>query len=385
MIPTEALPGIAIGLLTAGTALALIIRQGRAEQEALTDIASRYGLEARTYAWWERERVAEGTWEGRPLVIRSYMKGSGKSSHRRHQIGLGGAPFTIKARAQGMLDNVLQAVGQSDTVTGDASFDAATVFALEDPNSLLDADARAAVLHWTTVFEGTIEDGALKADRRGRLSRGEVGALVDGAKEVVRALERGVATTPDAIAAIATDDPVPAVRAEAVRILIRIDRQRGQQVAERLLDDPSGLVRAVSADLVGVRGVPTARALLSEPTSTDAERAIALRVLALDPNAEADLLPWIDAQHTATRLAAIHGLARVGTVAAVEPLLVHARALLGGAVKAAANEAVATIQGRLVGADHGHLSLAEPARGGELSVADAQAGALSTVAKPIAG
>lgn len=385
MIPVEALPGLAIALLTASTAIGLVVRRGQQERAAITRVSEAYGLRDAGQVWWAREISATGTWQGRTLAVRSYLKGSGKSAHRRNEVVLGGAPLGVTARAQGLFDNLLEAAGREHAATGDRAFDDATVLHLGDDTVVLDADARAALLEWTRDWSGTIDYGMLKADRRGRVRWPETRTLIDTAAAIAARLDRGVARTPEALARVAETDPVPAVRTHALLILARSAPETGRALAEHLLGDPVALVRATAAEVLAAAGVPVARTLLE--TAEPEVLVIALRVLALDPASEPLVIPLLGHAEVAVRLAAIATLARIGSVAAVEPLLPHTEPLLGGAVKAAAVDAVAAIQARLGGAEAGRVTLVAPGAGGELSVATGVAGSVAVVpvARPVAG
>jgi HEAT repeat protein len=60
------------------------------------------------------------------------------------------------------------------------------------------------------------------------------------------------------------------------------------------------------------------------------------------------------------RMAAAEALGQVGTTAAVEPLLALTGGIVPGPLKRAAREAVRRIQARVVGAEHGQLSVVAP-------------------------
>jgi hypothetical protein len=90
-----------------------------------------------------------------------------------------------------------------------------------------------------------------------------------------------------------------------------------------------------------------------------------------DPRAEPQLIALLRNEHPPVRTLACDGLAELGTVAAVEPLLELTGLLKQPAeVRTAAREAIRTIQGRLGSAEHGRLSIAEEDdRSGAVSMA----------------
>jgi HEAT repeat protein len=98
--------------------------------------------------------------------------------------------------------------------------------------------------------------------------------------------------------------------------------------------------------------------------------ATALREVADSPSLEPALLSLLSKDDVATRVAAAHALRRVGTAAAVEPLLAYTEGLTVDAdLKLAAREAIAGIQSRLGPVDAGRLALADATDSGSLSLA----------------
>ena len=97
-----------------------------------------------------------------------------------------------------------------------------------------------------------------------------------------------------------------------------------------------------------------------------------------DPSSEGALLSRLAVEDTDARVAVVKALGLVASTAAVDDLLPLAHGIgLPGSVTAAAREAIARIQSRLLGAAEGQLSISDPAKEvGALSLSDTQ-GALS--------
>jgi HEAT repeat protein len=97
-----------------------------------------------------------------------------------------------------------------------------------------------------------------------------------------------------------------------------------------------------------------------------------------DASVEPHLLSLLSSEDDATKAAAARALAKVGTVAAVEPLLRYTKSLaLGSDLERVAREAIGAIQSRLGDVQAGRLALAEAApEDGGLSLAP-EAGGLS--------
>jgi HEAT repeat protein len=143
---------------------------------------------------------------------------------------------------------------------------------------------------------------------------------------------------------------------------------------------------AVPADLrleglvhyVLVAPVPEAFALIARVGGQLAEAE--LPVKAGEPLAKVDdatrepvLLQLLALAPVRVKVAAARGLGRIGTVAAVEPLLAHRDGTeSSGELRQAAGEAIAQIQARLGDVEAGRLSVAAPAAAaGGLAVAEA--------------
>lgn len=143
--------------------------------------------------------------------------------------------------------------------------------------------------------------------------------------------------------------------------------------------------RAVLRSLVAARRTDLARAIAecANETSLTAETMFevseALGRLG-DETAEATLCAFLQAPVVPLRLSAVHALANVGSIRAVEPLHVLAKNFLiePREVREAARDAIRVIQGRMADADAGRLSVIDPHdQRGAVSYLQAQAGALS--------
>jgi HEAT repeat protein len=134
----------------------------------------------------------------------------------------------------------------------------------------------------------------------------------------------------------------------------------------------AALTRGKQPEAVTVLG----HLLTTEGGDLAASAAAALADLGIS-SAEEPLIRALGARNPRARLAAAEALAQVGSVAAVGALE-EAGQREGGELRRAARRAVAEIQGRLVGAEPGQISLAE-SDAGRLSLADSPAGTVSLV------
>ncbi len=231
-------------------------------------------------------------------------------------------------------------------------------------------------------------------------------AILERVLEVARTLSVGD-DLPARIAANIEREPSDGVRLKALATLAR-EFPHHRATLERLraaLQDRSDEVRLRAASALGEEGratlieiltrgaedSPVARAVaaLGEHLPAELAEATLRRALAAGvrretvlaclehlrahgrPEAEALVLEALRQEDGAVVAAAARALGRIGTVAAVAPLLE-----VGGGGRGVCRQAVAEIQSRLPGAGAGQLSIAA-GEAGELSLADADPGRLS--------
>jgi hypothetical protein len=165
-------------------------------------------------------------------------------------------------------------------------------------------------------------------------------------------------------------------RVRAVESLVRASRaEQTGPLLDELLDVRWSRIRRVAINGLGrfryKPAVPRLQALIrSADPGTAEDIAIALSRIG-DPAGEPGLLLLLEHANTRVRTAAVRGLALVGTLAAVEPLMSLTSGL---ALSPLAREAKAAIeqiqaQARISGGEHGQLSVA--------AVSDDHEGALS--------
>lgn len=180
------------------------------------------------------------------------------------------------------------------------------------------------------------------------------------------------------------------VRAAALEHLVVSSppEERGA-LLEKALRDSRRPVRLAAIRLVHrLGGLDTARlAALATHPGVDREEQLAIAAALADiggTDAERALLALLATTDLDVRIAAASGLAYQGTIAAVVPLRDAAEesGFRGGALKAAALDAIAAIQGRVPASAAGGLALAAPENdtAGAVSLADRR-GALSPAAK----
>jgi hypothetical protein len=176
------------------------------------------------------------------------------------------------------------------------------------------------------------------------------------------------------------------LRVEAVHHLeTRCSRVVCLPILRALLGNASRDARTAALDaLVRLRDVECVGLLERLAAREGAERpAVAWALGALgDASVEPSLLALLSMVDAATRIAAAKALSRVGTIAAVEPLLAYTTGLTADSeLKRTARDAIAAIQSRAVDAEGGRLAIAQGRdRAGELSVSS-EAGNLSLPAQ----
>jgi HEAT repeat protein len=188
--------------------------------------------------------------------------------------------------------------------------------------------------------------------------------------------EEGVET----VCGIARNQELPEdVRVRAVEHLAQVqDNEQVTILLERLLDEDSEPLRLAAIRSLGRLGYRPVLARLEAMTATaDPQTAVALiEALAMvgGPDSERCLIRQLAARDTQVRVAAIRALAEIGTPQAVEPL----QELTGSIVpvlRRTSHLAIAAIQGRLIGADRGQVSLAAlDDETGQLSIAAPEGG-----------
>ena len=244
-----------------------------------------------------------------------------------------------------------------------------------------------------------------------RLAHNATGDPVSGVRlRNVIALRDRFADAPEARAALraASHDAVPEVRLHAAEAL----GAEGAPVLEQLAEAPdvpdacsasavrlspmlatSRLLALLAAavplgrtetaiaciDSLATAALPEVRTALSAVLATESGRLSICAARALgavvSPTAERALVGALESGDLDTRLAACESLGRIGSVDSVLPLRESASLHGGRKFHAAIRQAIAEIQSRRLGAEHGQLSIAAPASGA-LSLTD-EAGRLS--------
>lgn len=192
-----------------------------------------------------------------------------------------------------------------------------------------------------------------------------------------------------ALKGLVEEDSLPAaVRAQAMRALAaQFPSDRIEPILATAL--ATGIAPLVMAAVQGAGIAHTVRltgnlCALAETASAPLQIEIAKTLLELaTPEAEATLLALLGSAEDDVRIAAAQALGKVGSVRAVEPLLLVKNGLLRD-VKTTARQAARAIQSRLGNAEAGRLSVVEQDDPqGALSLAG-EGGALSVAAPPTA-
>jgi len=332
----------------------------------------------------------------------------------------------LSVRREGLGTTLGKELGTQEIEIGDARFDRECF--IEGPPAVilavLDHSTRRAlsgVLGGYVQAEGSetevrarLEDGVLSVDIR-EYPFEEPGARVTSVLPRVLDLARRLvppADLADRLAKNLRTEPEPGVRLQIVLVLARefVGHPATRLSLAGACHDPSAEVRLRAATALGEDGRDTLLALVSQEAADDSCRARAIAALgvhfarptlvaalqqaraagrtltacaclellatSLHEDNEGLLVEALSDSQTAVRLAAARALARIGTTAAVAPLLEAESA--GGELRGAARQAIAEIQARLKGAAPGQLSLAV-AEAGTLALAGDDLGRVSLV------
>jgi hypothetical protein len=175
-------------------------------------------------------------------------------------------------------------------------------------------------------------------------------------------------------------DRVPEVRLNSLRSLLREypDHHAAEAVVREAIHDSDPHVRVTAAVALGADGHDTLLELAASPEVEADVAARAVTALGQEPPAgvEPILLAALTREAAEVRLAAAQALATAGTSAAVLPLQ-EAAHRHGGALKAAARQAIDAIQSRLRGATPGQVTLSAEEAAGHVSLAEGAAGQVS--------
>jgi HEAT repeat protein len=179
--------------------------------------------------------------------------------------------------------------------------------------------------------------------------------------------------------AIAASEPTRApLRVEALGALHEQSAPELHGLLSPLLASSTPEVVCAALSIVAARGLDELSAdvmLCTESEHPTVRAAAATTLAALSPElAEATLLALLADASTDVQRACVEALGRVGSVAAVEPLLPLARAFVPSPLRHAARDAVARIQSRLAPVGAGALTLVpDDDRAGAVTVAEASA------------
>lgn len=270
--------------------------------------------------------------------------------------------------------------------------------------------------------QASLADGALKVmfHHPQKIPAGELADLMTGVLEPVLDLARRLVAPDDVAGRLASNlgttgrrsEPEEGVRLRTLRYLLRDFREHPatEKTLLALRDDPSIEIRLEVAIARGEAGRKTLLALVTDPATPDELAARAARALgtnlpsevaeatlgrsleqgrselaqacleALGTLGRADceelLVAALSSQREDVALTAAHALGRLGTVAAV-PVLRELEERGPRALSRAARQAIAEIQSRLTGAEHGQLSLAGAEAGALSLVTETEPGRLS--------
>ncbi len=375
-------PFVVFGIVAA-FALAMRLMRARTVRQANVAwqvVGERMGLR---FSCEGNDAQLSGQLEGCRVLVERFLRSQGKTRVLATRIRVAGQiPPGVQVRPESAWQQVQKVWEGQDLQVGDDAFDGAVN--LRGPahhlRACLDYPTRRRVE--LAVSEGLrVEDGTILKEMNGAMdSVDELAQSIRRAVGLSRALSVDAPAITAALAANARRDPAPGVRRHCIEALLeRAPTSDAATSAVRsALDDADERVRVLAARRS--IGPEAQEALFALATSKDDEvcRAVAEGLATLaDPRAEQALVQLLSRPADGVRCAAARSLGRVGSIAAVEPLLALTKgALFGGEAREAAREAVRRIQERLGDADAGRLSLAEPGGEGALSLAEPD-GALS--------
>jgi len=188
----------------------------------------------------------------------------------------------------------------------------------------------------------------------------------------------------EAAEAVVADPSAPAeTRARAIEFVARrFDAGRAGPVVAGALGEEGPVALSAARAAGRLRYAPAVPRLssLARAARVDVAREIVIALGAIgDPNGEQAAIEALEAADDGVRVAAARTLAKIGTVAAVEPLLPLTKGILpAGELRAAAAAAVRAIQSRLRPGERGSLSVTEIlSADGSLSLPEDEAGRVS--------
>lgn len=396
-------PGIisGVGAILAFMGLAFVFVAGhRARVARYADAARVLGLQVRADQL-GLDLALVGEVDARTVAV-TFSRG--RKPRTRIQVVRRGMPFDLTWRIGPDLFDLVRRV----ITTGDGDFDhhyglkgdevaLAATLTREIRRELLALEVSAAGNTLTVVIDADAEPGLIVATVKRVLA-------------LARAMEVGPATLEDKLAASFASETIPEVRRRQLALLLGMNggaaRQRSIELA--LIEGFDLECRLMAAREAGA--VKVLSEIAFGPDATDALRAQAIRLLPsgaldlahygvvkdhpsvavrvaaleklalLEANAagvEAALLTALAAQELEVKMAAVLALEKLGSIAAVEPLLAIADGVFVAArLRSGARSAIGAIQSRLEGA-RGELALvAEDDPRGALSH-PAESGALS--------
>jgi hypothetical protein len=286
--------------------------------------------------------------------------------------------------------------------SGDPEFDRAVAIGGDDRwlRARMNAELRRSVAELARGSAIMIPHGRLSVRVNFFASDDRLRSTIELAVSVASAFAEPI-DVPQSIAENAKRDPIAEVRRRCLDMLIRDHLPSSKQVAAEMLADVDPEVRLVAARTVGARAVSVlgalatdftlsgkiraqaieayvhhetfeeARsvmgALLEGPQPVPVKSALAKAVALIGGPFEPQMIAMLEYGDPVAQLEAIHALARIGTLAAVEPLLALAqRSGIHDEVRALARRTVGEIQFSSRG-EGGRLSVVNAEGDGDLS------------------
>ncbi len=376
MIVGEALATLCmagLGALVFASVIAIAYTMSQRRREAWVRLGAKHQLDF-TDTWTARR--LDGAVEGLPVAIWTESRSAGKSRVTYTCVSVSGIPKGIELTQEGMFSAFAKVFSGADIEVGDRAFDDA-MHVSGDPvkaAALLDADARQAMLaHPGTQVRA---DGSVYLEFRGDDADKADGTL-QWLVHVAKAF-RGpdLRTTAERLERIIREDPNASVRANALRVMLtNLSGARSNAMAREVLAQPDSddELKFVAARRLG--DLEQLRRILGRRNRAGLIESVLTTLRqhqALDAQDAERVAGFLTAKHAGLRMQAIHALGEIAGVDMVERLMpLSGRGPLASAEARAAADAIQAIQGRVVGAAAGTLSMAQmPEQQGTLQVAE---------------
>lgn len=373
-------------MVAVGIGVVLLSASGEAQKkQRLAHVARSLGLSFSPGGVFSAP-VMQGGRRGVAVRVEYGTRSEGKTSKPYTRFVAAGVAPGLRFEGEGL--GILKVLTGADYHTGDDWFDPVVLARGEAAllRALLDEDTREALRRGIVTHKIVVADEEVALERPAHHTDEDVvRSLLDEVADLARRLaDPGLAGVANKLARNVQTDPVPLVRLACLAAL-ESDHSgpAAAAVARDALTDDDARVALLAARILGdtARLGAASDEALRAYAPHDAEGAARLLTRMRDP---ARLIVLLEVPDPAVQIAALHGLARIGTPEHVLTILPLSKGIFGDeGVKAAARLAIESIQARVGTGAGGRVTLAEEA-GGEVSLA-AEPGRVSVVPPRVRG